>query len=120
MYEQKKERISKQIRVTVTEAVEAVAQGRAQKALLGAPENERRPPLAIAIQYAPARHGCGWEVEGLWAHTTNSAEYGVHRVRLLNVVSCKQCELVDAVCFYLDDEISVWEDLGLSLTLDQS
>jgi hypothetical protein len=118
MSEQMKQRVKQQIRATVTEAVQAVLSGKAQVASLASPETERRPPLAIAIQYAPERHGCGWEITGLWAHTTNAAQYGVHRVRLLNLVSHKSEEIVEAVCRHLDDEISPWDGLEITLTLD--
>lgn len=93
--------VSEALLRVITPALSQVGDTKAMKASITVVCDVVDQPIAVTIQLAGGRHGCGDEGTGVWAHTQ-----GVYDDKRFDKAAAKSDDLVEPILTYLTGRVN--------------
>lgn len=97
----------------VSQALSQVAETKAMNAAITVVSDVLDQPIAITVQFAGGRHGCGDEGTGVWAHTQ-----GVYDEKRFDKASANHADLLEPILEYLTGRLSNAKSVSATATFE--
>jgi hypothetical protein len=91
--------------VAIPPVVNVIRLGQATDARIMVQGDNKSFPIWISVAWAPARHGCGWSQDALWART-NDIDLSIGSGPSFNEAKIEPQELIDSIVAFLERELA--------------